>query len=95
MTPVVQLDVLSVFNGHEKDVVQIDDEPAKRDALSKKVLALVRDGFQVFLSDGSRVRGYDAATNEWLVAAGPKSKEMMRVPAAGSPATAIAPSSGG
>jgi hypothetical protein len=93
---IAQLDILSASKGHDKEVIQIkDDDPEKRKKLSQRILALVKDGFQVFLADGSRVKGYDPESNEWLVAPGPKSKEMRRTPAENQVATAVAPASGG
>lgn len=91
----VQLDILSTTRGHDKQVITIeDDDPSKRAALAAKVTELIRDGFSVLLSDGARVRGYDAETNEWLIAAQKKSPDK-RVKAEGQTATAVAPTAGG
>lgn len=96
----VQLDILSVFKGHEKERLYIeDDDPAKRKQLAEKITGLIRDGFQVLLGDGTKVTGYDADTNEWLVPSGSrknaKKKIWDRVSALGQPANAIAPVTGG
>ncbi len=92
----VQLDILSTTKGHDKQVITIeDDDPLKRAALAAKMTELITDGFTVLLSDGAKVRGYDAKTNEWLVAASQKKDADKRVTAGGQTATAIAPTAGG
>ena len=94
-----QLDILSTLKGHDKEKITIkDDNPKKRQALAEKVTALIRDGFSVFLGDGTRVRGYDAEANEWLVASERKKQRKglwSRVKALGKTATAVAPTAGG
>ncbi len=95
----VQLDVLSTLAGHEKGKIIIDDDPAKRKFLAEKVTSLIRDGFSVLLNSGERVRGYDADTNDWLVASTDHLKAKKgffeRISALGRPANAIAPITGG
>ena len=95
-TIIAQLDILSSLAGHEKGKITIDDDPSKRTLLAEKVAGLIRDGFAVFLSSGERVRGYDAASNDWLVASSDRQqKEPARMPAVNRPATAVAPIAGG
>jgi hypothetical protein len=96
----VQLDILSVLKGHDKERLYIeDDDPKKRKQIAAKITALIKDGFQVLLADGTKVVGYDADTNEWLVPSGgrknSKKKIWDRVSALGQPANAIAPVTGG
>lgn len=91
----VVLDIPCAHKGHDKQKITIDDDsPQKRAKLAEHVANLLRDGFQVLLSDGRKVTSYDPATNEWVIASAKKAPPE-KVPAKGKPATAVAPVTGG
>jgi len=94
---VTELHILSTMRGHKKEVITVeDDNPEKRAQLAEKILALIKDGFAIKLSDGSAIKGYDPASNEWLIpAAGKKKGVWDRVKALGTSANVVAPVAGG
>jgi hypothetical protein len=94
---VVELHILNTVRGHKKEVVTIeDDNPENRAKLAEKITALIKDGFVIKLSDGTAVKGYDPASNEWLVPAAGKKKGLWdRVKGVGASANAVAPVAGG
>lgn len=91
----VQLDVMSNRHGHKSIIIMVtDDDPARRGEIAKDVMSMVRKSFLVQLDDGSKVVGYDAKSNSWLVTVKGK-KKAMKVPAEGKKATATPMVAGG
>ena len=88
---IVKLDILSSQHGDDSRIItEGDDTPLKRAELAEQIIKLIRSGHFVSLSDGSKVIGYNAATNEWIID-GVKEG----VAAAEKPATALSPVAGG
>jgi hypothetical protein len=91
----VQLDVLGARQGHQSETIQVnDDKPERRAELAKHLEKLIKGGFAVMLSDGTKVVGYDASSNSWLVRAVDQ-KMPEKVSAQGNPATATPLPTGG
>lgn len=91
----VQLDILGAQHGHKSEIINIDDDkPERRAELAEHVKKLIRSGFAVMLADGTKVVGYDAETNSWVVSS-TKQKRPEKVSAQGNPATATPLPAGG
>lgn len=90
----VTLDVMSNRHGHKPEVITVDDDPERRKELAEHVKNMIKGGFIVQLDDGTKVLGYDAKTNSWLVAAEGK-KKTAQVSAQGRTATATPLTAGG
>lgn len=87
----VQLDMLSSQHGDKSRIItEGDDSPEKRAELAEQIIKLIRSGHFVSLSDGSKVVGYNAETNEWIIG---QKKELLA--AEGKPASALSPVVGG
>lgn len=90
----VSLAMLSSVDGDkERKISEGEDTPELRAELALHVIKLVRSGYFVSLSDGTKIVGYNAETNEWVVAASGDKTE--HVDAESNPATAISAVSGG
>lgn len=90
----VSLAMLSSADGDkERKISESEDSPECRAELAAHVIKLIRSGYFVSLADGTKIVGYNAETNEWIVAAGKGTEE--KVDAEGNPATAVSPVAGG
>lgn len=92
-----ELHILNTHRGHKKakEALTIESSVEDRSKLAKKVTALIRDGYSVFVNE-RMVIGYDAKTDEWVTKAKRKTKPKQdRIPAKGTKANAVAPVAGG
>ncbi len=94
----IKLSKLSCNEGDGKIEID-DDDPKKRAEFSEEILKLLKKGAFIVVkaSDGKkhRVVGYDAANNEWVTQeAGGRTKKV-KITAARTQATVVAPIAGG
>ncbi len=90
----IKLDVLSCSKGDIK-IDTNDDKPEERALLATEIKRLLKKGFFISLVKGkesTRILGYNAATNEWVLEEGRGQKKS---PAAETTATVVAPIAGG
>lgn len=90
----VQLDVMSNRHGHKPTVLTVVDDPERRAELAVDVNSMIKKSFVICLDDGSKVVGYEAESNSWLIAEG-GTKKPKKVSAEGQKATATPMAAGG
>lgn len=90
----VSLAMLSSLDGDkERKISEGEDSPECRAELAAHVIKLIRSGYFVSLADGTKIVGYNAETNEWIVR--PETGSEEKVDAERNPATAVSPVAGG